>query len=197
MRQEAGSISDAAIAAQARETSKQEASKAYGNCRRRAMSASLQLHQVWASHAAPAIHAGAIPEPVVPIAFHRRHAEAMLRRYLQLSMQMGRMPSVLGDCVDRGMVSSRRIRSFEDAVIFVFDVEKCLKKLDGLGRALVAHITLEEYTQAEVASMLGLSVKTVTRRYNEALDRLSGIFLEAKLFTRKPPENCQEPGLCE
>lgn len=141
---------------------------------------------------APRADAKSRREPILPIAFHRRHAEAMLRRYMQLSMQMGRMPSVLGECVDRGMVSSRRIRSFEDAVIFVFDVEKCLQRLGGFARSLVAHIALQEYTQAETASKLGLSVKTVTRRYNEALDQLSGIFLETELFKRRPPQSCQE-----
>jgi predicted DNA-binding protein (UPF0251 family) len=156
------------------------------------MSAALRLPYICAG-TAPVDVERVESVPAQPIGFRRRHAEVMLRRYMQLSMQMGRMPSVLGECVDRGMVSSRRVRSFEDAVIFVFDVEKCLKKLDSLDRILVARIAMQEYTQAEAAAMLGVHVKTVTRRYNQALDQLSGIFLEAELFETKPPESCQEP----
>jgi hypothetical protein len=111
---------------------------------------------------------------------------------MKLSMQVGRMPSVLGDCVDRGMVSSRRIRSFEDGVIFVLDVETCLKRLDGFARALVRTIALQEYTQLEAARMLGISARTVTRRYSEALDALSELFLEAELLSAAPPSGCQE-----
>jgi hypothetical protein len=59
----------------------------------------------------------------LPWRFFRKHTERMLRRYLYSSMQVCRSPSILGDSVGRGWVSSRRVRTFEDAVIFVLDVE--------------------------------------------------------------------------
>src|SRR5450432_965306 len=97
-------------------------------------------------------------EPVVTLAFYRKHTESMLRRYLYASMQVGRAPSVLGDSVGRGWVSSRPIRTFEDAVIFVLDVETCLNKLGSLDRQMLSRIVLQEYTQAEAAALLGMCV---------------------------------------
>jgi hypothetical protein len=67
--------------------------------------------------------------PVVSLGFYRKHTENMLRRYLYASMQVGRSPSILGDPVARGWCSSRPVRTFEDAVIFVLDIEKCLDQL--------------------------------------------------------------------
>ena len=61
------------------------------------------------------------------VAFYRRHTERILRRYLYASMQVGRAPSILGDPVARGWASSRPVRSFEDAVIFVLDVEQAMR----------------------------------------------------------------------
>ena len=43
-------------------------------------------------------------EPVVSVAFYRKHTESMLRRYLYASMQVGRAPAILGDPVGRGWV---------------------------------------------------------------------------------------------
>src|SRR4051812_24883949 len=62
-------------------------------------------------------------------AYHDRSI-AMLRRYFRMSLEIGRMPSVLGREVFRARVTSYRVHTFEDAVIFVHDVEKCLEQLD-------------------------------------------------------------------
>src|SRR5437868_4687152 len=64
------------------------------------------------------------PQPDACLAFYRRHTESMLQRYLYASMLVGRTPDLLRDSVGRGWASSRPIRTFEDAVIFVLDVEK-------------------------------------------------------------------------
>ena len=79
----------------------------------------------------------------------------MLRRYLYASMQVGRAPSILGDPVGAGMGSSRPVRTFEDAVIFVLDIETCLDQLGSLDRQMLSRIVLQEYTQAETASLVG------------------------------------------
>ena len=47
-----------------------------------------------------------------------------------------------------------------------------------------------EHTQADAAALLGMSLRSVTRRYAEAVDALSGIFLEAGLL--EPFLECQE-----
>jgi Sigma-70, region 4 len=121
-------------------------------------------------------------EPDVSLAFYRKHTEGMLRRYLYASMQVGRAPSILGDPIARGWVSSRPVRTFEDAVIFVLDVERCLEELGALDRALLSRIVLQEYTQPETAALLGMSPRTVTYKYPQALDRLTEKLLNAGLL---------------
>jgi hypothetical protein len=120
--------------------------------------------------------------PVVSLGFYRKHTESMLRRYLYASMQVGRAPSILGDPIGRGWVSSRPVRTFEDAVIFVLDVEKCLNQLGSLDRQLLCRIVIQEYTQAEAASLLGMSVRTVSYKLPQALDRLTEKLLDTGLL---------------
>ncbi len=121
-------------------------------------------------------------EPDISLAFYRKHTENMLRRYLYASMQVGRAPSILGDPIARGWVSSRPVKTFEDAVIFVLDVERCLDKLGALDRALLSRIVLQEYTQAETAALLGMSARTVNYKFPQALDRLTEKLLNARLL---------------
>jgi hypothetical protein len=121
-------------------------------------------------------------EPVVSLGFYRKHTENMLRRYLYASMQVGRAPSILGDPIARGWCSSRPVRTFEDAVIFVLDVEMCLNKLGALERQIISRIVLQEYTQAETAQILGMCVRTVSYKYPMALDKLTEKLLETGLL---------------
>ena len=114
--------------------------------------------------------------------FYRKYSEGLLRRYLKLSMEAGRVPSLLGRELFRGNVSSHKVSSFEDVAIFVHDIERCLAELSPGQRHLVRRIALEEYTQAEAAALLGMSLRTVIRRYAGALDTLTRIFLDRKLL---------------
>jgi len=106
----------------------------------------------------------------------------MLRRYLYASMQVGRAPSILGEPIARGWASSRPIRTFEDAVIFVLDVETCLNKLGSLDRLLISRIVIQEYTQTEAATLLGMSNRSVSYKFPLAIDRLTEKLLEAGLL---------------
>lgn len=162
------------------------------------MSAALQLPVIWGSESSlnqwntkqkrDAALRGAIqpvaekPAPLVSLGFYRKHTESMLRRYLYASMQVGRTPSILSDPVGRGWASSRPVRTFEDAVIFVLDVETCLKRLSSLDRMLLSRIVLQEYTQAEAATLLGMSPRTVAYKFPQALDRLTEQLLDADLL---------------
>src|SRR5215475_12094775 len=120
------------------------------------MSAALMLPYVWAESTGEDTEPIPAAEPTVGgIAFYRRRTELLLRRYMLVSLQTGRVPSVIGNCVFRGKASSYRMHNFEDMVIFLFDIEKCLKRLDPFGRELVAHIALQEYTQEETAELIG------------------------------------------
>ncbi len=120
--------------------------------------------------------------PDISLAFYRRHTEKTLRRYLYASMQVGRAPSILGDPIGRGWVSSRPVRTFEDAVIFVLDVEACLNQLGSLDRQLLSRIAIQEYTQSETASMMGMSIRAVSYKFSQALDRLTEKLLASGLL---------------
>ena len=125
------------------------------------------------------------PNPIDPkpeLAFYRKYTEAMLRRYVRLSLSVGRMPALLGHDAFRGKMSTYRVTSFEDSVIFVYDVEKCLKRLDGFSQEVIRRIALQEYTQGEAAGLLRVSLRTIVRRYGEAIDSLTQIFLEYRLL---------------
>jgi hypothetical protein len=120
------------------------------------------------------------PEPT--LAFYRQYTEAMLRRYVTLSMEQGRVPSLLGRELFRGKVTSCRVHAFDDVVIFVHDVGNCLKELEPGLRLLLRRIAIEDHTREETAAMLGLSLRTVAKRYGEALDRLTRVLLERRLL---------------
>lgn len=128
-------------------------------------------------------------QPKVELAFYRKYTEGMLRRYLRLSMQAGRVPSLLGRELFQGNVSSYRVHGFEDAVIYCFDVEKRLGRLQAMDQQLIKRIALQQYTQGEAAGMLGLSLRNSIRQYGQALDRLTEMFLEAGML--EPLKSCQ------
>jgi hypothetical protein len=146
------------------------------------MSAAQTLPYVWAESTGTVAQQREATIAFDGIAFYRKRTELLLRRYLYVSLQTGRVPSLLGNSVFRGRATSYRIRSFEDAVIFLFDIEKCLKKLDPFSRELIARITLQEYTQEEAARLIGISLRSVTRKYAESIDKLSRIFLDMELL---------------
>lgn len=127
-------------------------------------------------------------ETAVELAFYRKYTEGMLRRYMYRSMEIGRVPALLGDFSFRGRATHKNGYTFEDSVIFVHDVERCLTKLNAVERELVKRLALQEYTLAETSALTGMSVRTVGRRYSDALDRLTEIFLRLKLM--------QVPGAC-
>ena len=96
-------------------------------------------------------------EPAISLAFYRKHTERLLQRYLYASMQVGRAPSILGEPVARGWASSRPVRTFEDAVIFVLDIEELLNQLGAFDRMILSRIVIQEYTHEEMAAMLGMA----------------------------------------
>lgn len=162
------------------------------------MSAALQLPEVWgearsfvAAEKKPPKSEG-VGTAVVPalsqaggaesLAFYRKHTEKLLRRYLYASMQVGRTPSIFNDPVSRGWASSRIVKTFEDAVIFVLDVECCLERLGVLDKMMLCRVVLQEYTHAEAASLLGMSARTIGKKLPEALDRLTVELLEAGIL---------------
>ncbi len=121
-------------------------------------------------------------DPIAGLIFYREYTEAILRRYMTLSMESGRVPSLLGRELFRGKVTSCNAEAFDDSLIFVHDVGNCLASLDPGLRLLLRRIAIEGYTQAETAAMLGLCLRTVVKKYAEALDKLTQVFLDRKLL---------------
>jgi hypothetical protein len=116
------------------------------------------------------------------VAFYRKYTEALLRRYLRLSMQTGRVPSLMSRDVFRGNVSHYQVRGFEDVVIFCHDVEQRLAKLNLHEQQLIKRIALQRYTRGETAGMLGICLRTCIIHYDKAVDRLTGLLLESGLL---------------
>lgn len=116
------------------------------------------------------------------LAFYRKYTEALLRRYAHMAMEAGRVPSMLGRELFRGKVTNYVVHAFDDVVIFVHDVEKCLERLDLGQQQLVERVGLQEYTLEEAAGLMGLPVWTTNRRYGDALDVLTEMFLKRKLL---------------
>jgi hypothetical protein len=122
-------------------------------------------------------------EPDCGLWLYRHRTLALLRRYCRMAMELGRLPSLLGREFFRTRVTSYRMASFEDVVIFVHDVERCLERLDKFSQALIARLVLQEYTHEETAELLHCTRRTVGRRFPEALDEVTRILLAARLLT--------------
>jgi hypothetical protein len=131
------------------------------------------------------------PQPKVELAFYRKYTEAMLRRYLRLSMEVGRVPSLMGREMFRGHVSHYKMTNFEDGVVFCIDVERCLAKLRSSDQRLIQRIAIQGFTHEEAAPLIGLSFKWCVIHYGRALDRLTEIFLTSRLL--EPQKCCQAP----
>ncbi|MGA9799228.1 MAG: hypothetical protein WBQ68_09475 [Terriglobales bacterium] len=148
---------------------------------------------------------GTIPRKSVEVAdrgdpdlwLYRERTLGMLRRYQRMSVEVGRLPSLLGREFFRSRVTSYRAGTFEDSVIFVHDVANGLAQLGGFERKLIGKIALQDYTQNETARQLGCWRRTVGRRFPEALDRLTEIFLEAGLLIRLPDNDVARANRCQ
>jgi Sigma-70, region 4 len=155
--------------------------------------AAVILPFVWATKSLQVIPPQQVEPPQRPIpqemALYRKYTEGMLRQYLRLTMEAGRVSSLLGQEMFRGKVTSCRLDSFDDVVIFIHDVEKCLEKLDEEQQRLIARIALQQYTVEETAGLMRLRPKTVVRRYRQAIDSLTRVFLQVKML--EPQKSCQ------
>ncbi len=147
------------------------------------------LQRVWAVAGTPArdnagtdTRRGERAELKVELGFYRKYTEGLLRRYVQMTMESGRVPSMLGRSVLGGRASSYRIHGFDDAVIFRLDIERCLRRLEAGELEVVRRVAMQEYTQAEAAALMGICLRTCVQRYGRSMDRLTGILLEAKLL---------------
>ncbi|HEY3974314.1 MAG TPA: hypothetical protein VGM18_15015 [Candidatus Sulfotelmatobacter sp.] len=125
---------------------------------------------------------------------YRGRTIALLRRYMRYSIETGRMPSLLGREFFRAKVTSYTVVTFEDRVIFVHDMEKCLKRLDEFSRQLIARHVLQEHDQAATGRLLNCNERTVRTYIPIVLDVLGEILMEVGLMERMeraPTNSCQ------
>ncbi len=145
--------------------------------------------QIWATIPAFGQETGS-PEPkrnrpriVRPeLAFYRKYTEGMLRRYISMSLESGRVPSLLGKEMFRGNVTSYHVHGFDDVVIFIHDMESCIARLYPEEQRLIRRVAVQQYTLQEVATMLRMPRTSVLRLYDETMNRLTGILLEVGLL---------------
>jgi hypothetical protein len=117
---------------------------------------------------------------------YRGRTVALLRRYMRLSIETGRLPSVIGRELFRARITTYTATSFEDRVIFVHDVEACLDRLTPFDQKIIARIVLQEYDHERAGRVLHCTRKTIERRLPEILDLLSEHFLEVGMLVALP-----------
>lgn len=118
---------------------------------------------------------------------YRARTVGMLRQYMRYSMETGRLPSLVGREFFRSKITKYQMATFEDRVIFVLDMEKCLEQLDDFGRQVLGRIVLQEYRQEDAARLLGCTRMTVHRKLLESLDQLSDILVSVDLLDELRP----------
>jgi DNA-directed RNA polymerase specialized sigma24 family protein len=126
---------------------------------------------------------------------YRERTMALLRRYMRISVETGRLPSLLGREFFRTRVTAYHVSTFEDAVIFVHDIERCLEQLDRFKQEMLAKVVLQEYSQWEAAHLLGCTLRTLERCFPDAVDSLTRIFLRSGILERletSAAKTCQE-----
>lgn len=117
---------------------------------------------------------------------YRKKTTALLRRYMQWSLEAGRVPSLLGRELFRAKISAFTATTFEAKVIFLHDIERCLGRLQSFDRQLIARVVLQEYDHETAARILQCTRKTLERRLPELIDELSESLLKTDLLERLP-----------
>jgi DNA-directed RNA polymerase specialized sigma24 family protein len=138
-----------------------------------------------------------IPPADPDLWLYRDRTSAILRRYLRLAVEVGRLPALLGREFFRTRVTSYHTQTFEDTVIFVHDVERCLGLLNDAEIELIVVIVMQEHAHYEIARMMRCTRRTIVRCYGDALDRLSEIFLDREILSRIPKKNPMVPEACQ
>jgi len=120
--------------------------------------------------------------PEIELWPYRPRTIGLLRRYARASVEIGRLPSLLGREFFRASVTCYSMKNFEDIVIFVTDVERSIEQLSAFEKTLLAMNVLEEYSIPEVARLLHCPQRSIERQVQSAVDNLSRIFLKCGLL---------------
>ena len=118
--------------------------------------------------------------------FERARTMALLFRFLRTSLSLGRMPSLFGREIFRAQAQSRRPSAFEDAVLFVCDIEKCLSELEPLKQRLIAYCVLENRSEWEASREFHSSQSFISAQLGLALDILHRTFCQRGILPPLP-----------
>ena len=127
-----------------------------------------------------------LPPPDPELSIYRDHCIALLRRYFSMSVEIGRLPAILGRECFCTRAEDYHTHSFEDTVLFVIDVERCLDRLAPIQRKLIACIVLQEYTREETAALVGCTRMTIYNHFDDAVDAMSALLLRYGLMRERP-----------
>ena len=135
----------------------------------------------------------------------RKHTLKLLQHYLRLSLDYGRIPSVLGGEAMRARVSHTKMRSIEDDTIFIHDMNRCLEReLDEDELRLMALVVFMDCTFEEAAASRGYSIRQTYRMFYDLMDRLTRAFFvrnlldrEKLMATQRKPMGRARPGTIE
>lgn len=123
--------------------------------------------------------------PYGPLCLYRGACVRLLRQYFNTSVELGRLPSILGREFFRSSHECEAT-SFEKHVVFVIDVEHTVQQLDPFEQQLISRVVLQEHAKEEAAVLLRCGLRTVERRLPEVLDKLSDMLLRRDLLRALP-----------
>jgi hypothetical protein len=118
-----------------------------------------------------------LPSDEFQLAAYRPRTIAMVRRYGRAAIELGRLPSLLGREFFRAKVTSYTVHTFEDAIIFAFDMERSLESLTPLERSLLGRLIIQEYTQDDLALRMHVDRGNLNRKFMDSVDHLTEIML--------------------
>ena len=108
---------------------------------------------------------------------YRDRTVALLKRYARMAVESGRLPSLIGRECFGTRVTPYAMASFEDMAIFVHDMRAALNKLTHLQQQLITWNVLEEFSQYEIAQLLGCTRRWIEWQISDALDELTGVLV--------------------
>lgn len=114
--------------------------------------------------------------------YERMRTIALLHRFFRTALLMGRMPSLLGREVFRARTTHQPAQAFENSLVFVCDVERCLASLEQADQRLIAMCVFEDWSEWEAARRCGQPQADVSRRLAYALDLLHDVFCRLGLL---------------
>ena len=129
--------------------------------------------------------------------FKHMRTMALLHRYFRMSLLVGRMPSLLGRDVFPSRMQGRTPQAFENTVVFVCDVDRCLEGLELLEQRLVAYCILEDHTEWDAARQFHRTQSDISRRLHHTLDLLHDTFCRLGLLKPLEAELLEGSGAAE